>query len=211
MMGLPKWLRSREHDYAPYPDHEVHVPQIAKVEPLMMGPRKGGINPPPENFVRPNAPPPFHIDGSAGEHEANIVVQAHQFVEQWKATSAEQRKTIDCLQAELEDTKQALKSEQRKSGLLELDVAERDNTIQTLQSQVEDDRRFMSILKDIIAKANATFERLGVKDLPKKERKPKEKKHAQEVKAKKESADRKGADQTAGTNPIDPAEKSHAI
>jgi hypothetical protein len=189
MMGLPNWLRNREGDYDLTHD-EVPVPPTAKVE--LREKNHGALIP-----VDPGKKPlPFHIApvDAPPNDEASVVVQAHQFIEQWKAKDVTQQKTIERLEAEKAELTSQLQSERRKSGLLELDIAERDNTIQTLQSDVLERRRLLDMLKDINDKTSAAFARLGVTGEPKKERKP----NAKTPKAgKKESADREEASQPA--------------
>ncbi len=203
-MGLPNWLRGREGDYDMTHDDEVHVPEIAKVEsrvpPLVEGPKKGGINPPPpQDFIRPKPPLPFHIAPRDDDQAAAVVAQAHSYIEQWKIERVAQQK-------ENEQLKSDLKAEQRKTGLLELDIAERDNNIATLQSQIialkereEKFRTFLSVKKQICEKEIQTYIQFEIGDPPKKERKA----NAKKAKVKKESADRQSTDQTV--------EKPHAV
>lgn len=173
MMGLHSWLRGQQDDVDMTRD-EMHIP------PLVEGPKKGGINPPPENFVRPDAPPamkkplPYHIapvEKPSSDHEANVVVQAHQFVEQWKASSAAQQKTIENLQIENTELTLQLESERRKNGVLEADLATAANTIQSLEIERSEYRSFFSVSLDIKKKELAAMERFGIQSPPKKERK----------------------------------------
>jgi hypothetical protein len=168
MMGLPSWLRSREGDFD-MTHEEPTVPPIAKIEkkplPFHIAPSENPSNLHMMQYVSDD--PKYNPTD-----EANVVVQAHQFVEQWKLKDAAQQKTIERLESEKAELESRLKSEQRKSGLLELDIAERDNTIQTLQSDVLERRRLLGMLKDINDKTSAAFARLGVTGEPKKERNP---------------------------------------
>jgi hypothetical protein len=168
MMGLPNWLRNREDDLDMTHD-EVTVPPIAMIE---------------------KKPLPFHIapvdEPSNHDQAAAVVAQAHAYIEQWKTERVAQQKLIDELQAEL-------KSEQRKSGLLELDIAQHVNNIATLQSQVialqqreEKYRQFLSVKKQINEKERQTYIQFEIDDPPKKERKPN---------AKTTKAERKAPDQ----------------
>ncbi len=160
MMGLPNWLRGREGDYDMTHDDQMHVPEIAKVEPMM------------------KKPLPFHIAPRDDDQAAAVVAQAHSYIEQWKIERIAQQK-------ENEQLKSDLKAEQRKTGLLELDIAERDNNIATLQSQIialqereEKYRQFLSVKKQINEKERLTYEQFQIDDPPKPERKPKPKKKA---------------------------------
>jgi hypothetical protein len=133
MMGLPGWLRRREGDYDMTHD-EVPIPQIAKMEPkLVVSPSTFT-----QEFVLP-------VD----DHEANVVVQAHQFVEQWKASGAAQQKTIENLQIENTELTLQLESEKRKNGVLEADLATAANTIQSLELERTEYRQFFSVSLDI--------------------------------------------------------------
>lgn len=203
-MGLPNWLRGREDDLDMTHDDAVHVPEIAKVEPKLSA---YGNFMPVGTDIDPKKPLPFHIAptgsiGSKPSDEASVVVQAHQFVEQWKLKDATQQKLIEQLQSDL-------KAEQRKSGLLELDIAQHVNTIATLQSEIlalkereEKYRQFLSVKKQINEKERLTYEQFEIDDPPKKERKP--------ANAKKAKAERKATKETITENGT-AQEKSPAI
>ncbi len=127
-------------------------------------------------------PPPIAMIPRAPETDEEkrlaAIAQAHVYVEQMRH---ERAATL----AENEQLRADLRSEKQKSGLLELDVAERDNTIATLQSEVlalkaelEKYRTFFSVQKEINEKERQTYERFGIEAPPKKERTPRPKKKA---------------------------------
>lgn len=161
MMGLPNWMRGQRDDVDMTHD-EVPIPPIATVE---------------------KKPLPFHIAPVAekpmaiGEHEANIVKQAHSYIEQWKLKDTAQQQKIEQLESDL-------KAKSRECDLLELDIAQQLNTIATLQSEVlagkerEDKfRAFFSVKKQICEKERLTYIDFEIEDPPKKERKPPKAKH----------------------------------
>lgn len=165
MMGLPNWLRGREDDLDMTHDNEVHVPEIAKVEPMM------------------KKPLPFHIAPRDDDQAAAVVAQAHSYIEQWKIERIAQQK-------ENEQLKSDIKAEKLKSELLDLDIAQHLNTIATLQSEVlslkereERYRTFLSVKKQINEKERLTYEQFQIDDPPKKERKP----NAKATKAKRQA------------------------
>lgn len=176
MMGLPKWLRGNEGDVDMTHD-EVPLPQIATVEkkplPFHIAPDgvRGGYQA-PAGGDKPAVP----TTGS-GVDEANVVVQAHQFVEQWKIKDAAQLQKIEQLESDL-------KAKSRECDLLELDIAQQLNTIATLQSEVlalkERDKKvgqFLSVKKQICERELLTYQQFNIDDPPKKERKPPKAKH----------------------------------
>lgn len=133
-------------------------------------------------------PPPIAMIPRAPETDEEkrlaAIAQAHVYVEQMRH---ERAATL----AENEQLRADLRSEKQKSGLLELDVAERDNTIATLQSdniakkaEIDRYRNFLAVQKQINEKERQTYERFELGDPPKKEHKPRPKK-----KAERESAD----------------------
>jgi hypothetical protein len=165
MMGLPNWLRGREDDVDMTHD-EVPIPPIAKVEPAMKRPLPFHIAP----VEKPTGV--ITVEGHIGEHEANIVRQAHSYIEQWKLKDTAQQQKIEQLESDL-------KAKHRECDLLELDIAQQLNTIATLQSEVlaakarEDKfRAFFSVKKQICEKERLTYIEFEIEDPPKKERKP---------------------------------------
>ncbi len=148
--------------------------------------RKGeGEWPMPDDVI---VPPPIAMIPRAPETDEEkrlaAIAQAHVYVEQMRH---ERAATL----AENEQLRADLRSEKQKSGLLELDIAERDNTIATLQSEVlalkereEKYRQFLSVKKQINEKERQTYIQFEIGDPPKKERTPRPKK-----KAERESAD----------------------
>lgn len=126
-------------------------------------------------------PPPIAMIPRAPETDEEkrlaAIAQAHVYVEQMRH---ERAATL----AENEQLRADLRSEKQKSGLLELDVAERDNTIATLQSdniakkaEIDRYRNFLAVQKQINEKERQTYERFELPDLPKPERKPRPKKN----------------------------------
>jgi hypothetical protein len=150
---VPKWLHKR--DLEAIVDDQMHVPEIAKVEPPQLMPHAG-------RYPQMTNP----------DHEASVVVQAHQFVEQWKASSALQQKTIENLQIENTELTLQLEGEKRKNGVLEADLATAANTIQSLEIERSEYRQFFSVSLDIKKKELSAMERFGIVSPPKKERKP---------------------------------------
>lgn len=171
MMGLPNWLRGREEDYDMTQDDEVHVPPIAEVATTI------------------KKPLPFHIapvekTSDDDDHAAAVVSQAHGYIEQWKIDRANQQKVIELLQGENAELREEIKKEVRKSGLLELDLAQAANTIQTMQSEIGERRHFASMIFEINQRTAKVLERFGTHPLPKKER------HAKATKAKRQAPSR---------------------
>lgn len=143
---VPNWFRQGDHEMA---DNDIPPP-------------------PPQIAVIPKREP------TEEEQRLKVIADAHTYVEQIKQERLADRKTIEQLQAEVGNLAHALQGERRKSGLLELDVAERDNNIATLQSELTEDRRLLDLLKDINDKASAAFNSLNIEGT-KKERKPRAK------------------------------------
>jgi hypothetical protein len=171
MIGMPTWLRGREGDYDRTHDEDFTVPQIAKVETGVRGvgyqASAGGMKP---------ALPTI----GSGVDEASVVVQAHQFVEQWKIERAAQQKKIERLEVENAELKEDVKKEIRKSGLLELDLAQAHNNLQTQQTQIEEYRKFMAVWKEMNDRTRAVFDRFGIQTKPREKKNAKEKRKGTE-------------------------------
>jgi hypothetical protein len=140
----PSWLGGREDE----------LEEMEQTEPPAI----------PTIALLPHPTPPDE------ETRLRVISQAHSYVEQIKVERANDRAQIDTLHGEIAELVLMVESEKRKNGVLEADLAELHNTITTLQSQVEDYRRFLSLVRQCIDKWD-------VKPLPKKERKPRKEKH----------------------------------
>ncbi len=130
--------------------------------------------PPPPVASMPEAKPPTDED-----RRLAVIAQAHIHVEQLRQEREAKDQTIEQLQAEVGRLAHALQGEQRKSGLLELDIAQHVNTIATLQTELNDKTGFLNTLRDINAKEAAAFARLDIKGAAKKDRTPRPKKKAE--------------------------------
>ncbi len=159
---MPNWFRQGESDMA---DHD--------------------IPPLPQTAIVPMPEP------TEEERRLKVIADAHVFVAQLGHEREGYRKTIEQLESEKVDLQHRLQGEIRKSGLLELDVAQHVNTIATLQSEVIEHKRLLDLLRDINAKSTAAFDRLNITGT-KKERKPRTK----NGKPKKVPGDRKTATET---------------
>lgn len=105
------------------------------------------------------------------EKRLATIATAHVYVEQLRQERATDRAEIEQLRSDMAALKQQLQSEQRKSGLLELDIVQQANNLQTLQTDLLEKDRCLSLLRQVLDK-------FGTKAPPKPERKPRPKKKA---------------------------------
>lgn len=119
------------------------------------------IEPPANQWTSPEPQVPVERD-----ERGAIIAQAHVFVEQWKQERAADKQEIESLKAEIAEEVLRSGAERRRADNMALDLATALNNIQTLQSQVEEYRKFMSMVRQL-------FDRWDIKKQPKKERKPK--------------------------------------
>ncbi len=140
--------------------------------------------------IPPIATLPTTPEFSTHDEESMLVQRA-------AALHAQLKRSIETAQVELAESVLGRQGDQQKIGFLEkenaqlrLDIAQQANNIQTLQSEIEEYRRFMNVWKDMNDKTRQVFDRFGVKGTPKKERKPK---------PKKEKPNRQETDQPAET------------
>ncbi len=143
-----------------------------------------------DNIIPPVAMMPEAKPITDEDKRLAVIAQAHIHVEQLRQEREADRAEIERLQAELAEVFKALQAEKRKSGLLELDIAQHVNTIATLQTDLNDKGGFLNTLKDINDKTTAAFARLDIKGAAKKVRTPRPKK-------KSVPGNRESADQTA--------------
>jgi hypothetical protein len=99
-------------------------------------------------------PQPMREPETDEEKRLAAIAQAHVYVEQMRQ---ERAATLQ----QNEQLKTDLKSEQRKSGLLGLDVAERDNTISTLQSENLGLRATIDKFRQFLSVKNKSMRRRG--------------------------------------------------
>ncbi len=144
-----------------------------------------------DNIIPPVATMPDPKPPTDEDQKLAVIAEAHVFVDQLRQERAADRGQIEDLQAEVGNLAHALQGERRKSGLLELDLAEAHNNVQTLQSQIEEYRHFMNVWRDMHDKTRSVFDRFGIKGKPKVERK---------AKPKKEKTNRKEATATPATD-----------
>ncbi len=142
---VPNWFRQGESDMA---DDEMPPPPLTAIVPM---------------------PEP-----TEEERRLKVIADAHVFVAQLAQEREAKDQQIEQLQAEVGRLAHQVQQEIRKSGLLELDVVERDNTIATLQSDIIERKGLLDLLRDINAKSTAAFDRLNITGT-KKERKPRAK------------------------------------
>ena len=138
----------------------------------------------------PMQKPPFDIGGPAGQKPSQYEDKPSQYEDQDKmifgraAVMLEQiKRERETAQVELAEAVLARQADMNKIDFLEkenaqlrLDIAQKLNDIQTLQSQIAEYRRFMDVWKDMNDKTRQVFDRFGVKGSPKKERKPRPRK-----------------------------------
>jgi len=134
---VPSWLHRKDDDM---PDEMPPLPTIATL---------------------PKAP-----EFTDDDRKKLIMSQAAGFVEEYKRDREESKRRFDELQVQYTELVLAHESEKKKSIFLELENASLRNDIQTLQSDVERYRDFMSKVKQIL-------DLFGVKAPEKKPRKPK--------------------------------------
>lgn len=130
-----------------------------------------------DNIIPPVATLPERKPPTDEDKRLAVIAQAHIHVEQLRQEREADRAAIEQLQAEVGRLAHQLNGEQRKGGLLELDIAQLANDKQTLQTDLLEKDRCLSLLRQVLDK-------FGTKAPPKKERKPRPKK-----KADRESAD----------------------
>lgn len=152
-----------------------------------------GDNDMPDDHDTP-PPPPIPViatipmpEQTEDEKRLKTIADAHGYVEQIKQERLADSQKIKRLESEKADVEDQFKKEQRKSGLLELDLATALNNLQTLESRIYEYRNFMSTWKRLHDQTGLVFEKFNIEAPPKPERKPKVKK----------KADREGSDQTA--------------
>ncbi len=127
----------------------------------------------------PPPPPVAMLPEPIHDEELTIMQRA-------AALHAQMKRNIETAQVELAESVLGRQGDQEKirflekeNGELRLDIATMQNTIATLQSQVEEYRRFMDVWKDMNDKTRQVFDRFDIKGKPKKERKPRPKKERQ--------------------------------
>ncbi len=136
-----------------------------------------------DNIIPPVATLPDPKPPTDEDQKLAVIAEAHVFVEQLRQERATDRQIIEQLRLELGETFVALQAEQRKSGLLELDIVQMANDKQTLQTDLLEKDRCLSLLRQVLDK-------FGTKAPPKKVRTPRPKK-------KSVSGNRESTDQTA--------------
>ena len=148
MLKVPQWLAARREDM----DDDFTVPAIATL---------------------PTTP-----EFSAHDEESMLVQRA-------AALHAQLKRSIETAQVELAESVLGRQGDQQKIGFLEkenaelrLVIAEKENIIATLQSEIGERRHFASMIQDINTKTALVLSRFGTHPLPKKERKPRPKKKA---------------------------------
>ncbi len=151
MLKVPQWLAARRE--ADDMDDDYTVPPIA---------------------TSPNALPEF----STHDEESMLVQRA-------AALHAQLKRSIETAQVELAESVLSRQGDQQKIGYLEkenaelrLVIAEKENTIATLQSEIGERRHFASMIQEINVKTALVLSRFGTHPLPKPERKPRPKKKA---------------------------------
>ncbi len=151
MLKMPQWLAARKEDDDM--DDNYTVPPIATLQ-----------NPLPEF--------------STHEEESMLVQRA-------AALHAQLKRSIETAQVELAESVLSRQGDQQKIGYLEkenaelrLVIAEKENTIATLQSEIGERRHFASMIQEINVKTALVLSRFGTHPLPKPERKPRPKKKA---------------------------------
>lgn len=121
------------------------------------------IMPPANQWASPPPEPQVPMER---DERGTIIAQAHVFVEQWKQERLADKQEIESLKAELAEEVLRSAAERRRADNMALDLATALNNIQTLQSQIEEYRKFMSMVRQL-------FDRWDIKKQPKKERPPK--------------------------------------
>ncbi len=106
-------------------------------------------------------------------------------VQRAAALHAQLKRNIETAQVELAESVLGRQGDQQKIGYLEkenaelrLVIAEKENTIATLQSEIGERRHFASMIQEINVKTALVLSRFGTHPLPKPERKPRPKKKA---------------------------------
>ncbi len=160
MLKVPQWLSARREIDGM--DDDYTVPPVATL-------------PQPKKELGPDGSCPWP-EISAHDEESMLVQRA-------AALHAQLKRSIETAQVELAESVLGRQGDQQKiaflekeNGELRLEIAEKANNIQTLQSQIEEYRHFMNVWKDGHVKVGQVFDRFGVKGTPKKERKPRPKK-----------------------------------
>ncbi len=150
MLKVPQWIKARREDDEMEDNYT--VPPVAAL------------------------PPASH---SAEDEDAMLVQRA-------AALHAQLKRSIETAQVELAESVLGRQGDQQKIGYLEkenaelrLVIAEKENTIATLQSEIGERRQFASMMHEINVKTALVLSRFGTHPLPKKERKPRPKKKAE--------------------------------
>ena len=151
MLKVPQWLAARREDDGM--DDDFTVPPVATLPPAV---------------------PEF----STHDEESMLVQRA-------AALHAQLKRSIETAHVELAESVLGRQGDQQKIGYLEkenaelrLVIAEKENTIATLQSEIGERRHFASMIQDINTKTALVLSRFGTHPLPKPERKPRPKKKA---------------------------------
>ncbi len=144
MLKVPQWISARRE--VDDMDDDYTVPPIATLPPAV---------------------PEFN----AADEDKMIFGRAAVMLEQLKRDRAEALVREQNLQAELAEAVLARAGDQKKINLLELDIAQMANDKQTLQTDLLEKDRCLSLLRQVLDK-------FGTKAPPKKERKPRPKKKA---------------------------------
>lgn len=164
---VPSWLHRRNDDMPE--DYEMPpLPTVAAIPTGVRGgyqPEAGGEKPAaPKTGSGVERPPAF----SAQDEDKMIFGKAAVMLEQLKRDREAAIQREQELQVQLTEVVLARQGDVKKSDFLELENAELRNNIQTLQSDVENYRRFMSNVKQIL-------DSFGIKAPEKKPRKAKTK------------------------------------
>ncbi len=125
------------------------------------------IPPPPQIAIVPMPEP------TEEERRLKVIADAHVFVAQLGHEREGYRRQIERLESEKIELEDKLKQEERKSGLLELELTQALNNIQTREADFQEKEKCLSLLWQVLTKFNTK--------LPAKpERKPKKKKAERE-------------------------------
>ena len=142
---------------------------MLKVPQWIKGARKGDDHM-PDDYVMPPQPPIATLPAFDAHDEESLLMQRA------AALHAQLRRNIEAAQIELAETVLGRQGDQQKIGFLEkenaelrLDIAQLQNTVATLQADVMEKDRFMSLVRQVLDK-------YGIKGPPKKERKPRPRK-----------------------------------
>jgi uncharacterized coiled-coil protein SlyX len=104
----------------------------------------------PTVAAMPERPPEFSQD----DEREMIIRQAASFVHEYKSERAAAQRRENNLQVQLTEAVLQSQSQQKKIDYLELENAEQCNNLTVLQCQVEDQRRVLSKLKEVLDAMN---------------------------------------------------------